>query len=84
MRAKAVVTPLSSDQVSKTNAWLEDNKSLIPEPILLNIIVALKCCSAIDALKFKIKDMIVLLSQHMGLSSKSEKESRSQHGRRIF
>ena len=81
--AKKIESPLSSSEVQETNAWLETNKAIMPEKIYKNFALALKCCEAIDHLKLKIKDMIVLLSQHMGITSKSEKGRLSKHFRGI-
>lgn len=80
--AKKIEVPLSKADVKKTNDWLASNQNNIPEGIYKNLSVALKCCEAVDHLKLKIKDMVCLLSQHMGLSSKSEKGRLTKHFRR--
>lgn len=82
--AQKIASPLSKDEVEKTCSWLEKNKKDIPDSIYKNLSLALKCCEAIDHLKFKIKDMIGLLSQHMGLTSKSEKGHATKHRWGIF
>lgn len=81
--AKTVQAPLSKVDVDLTLTWLEENKDQLPPSIYKNISLSLKCSEAVDHLKNKIKDMIVLLSQHMGLSTKSEKGKSSKHWWRI-
>lgn len=76
---KKIESPLSKDAVLCTNQWLLENKSTMPENIYKNISIALKCCEAVDHLKSKIKDMVFLLTQHMGISPKSEKGIFKKH-----
>jgi hypothetical protein len=69
---------IPKEDLELTSRWLIENKNQLPERVYSSIEMGLKCCEAVEHLKFKIKDMIGLLAQHMGIVSKSEKDPRKK------